>query len=293
MSTEDTLKLALEALKDNQHLVADNERRAYVMEYNSIIEKLEEALAKQEQGEPYGYVDAKGGGLFIYGEHQFQNTKGAELAPVYLHPKQEQGESWNKGIPPMLPQQKEGEAFVVSYEPKQEQGEPVAWMTIDSNGEEYDIWYENPEGKLIEGWTYKALYTTPQPKQEQGEPVAIKHRHEWFRTGEMKAGQMRCISCGTWGQEDMPKQRTWVGLDPEEIRKTKHHMVDGAYHYSFKQGAEWAEAKLKEKNSALKIKPMTDEEYSIMAEEYTSADGLDCVDFGRAISRHYGIKENT
>ena len=90
MSTE-ALKLALEALKDNQHLVADNERHAYVMEYNSIIEKLEEAL-KQEQGEPYGYVDAKGGGLFIYGEHQFQNTKNAELVPVYLHPKQEQGE---------------------------------------------------------------------------------------------------------------------------------------------------------------------------------------------------------
>jgi hypothetical protein len=44
-------------------------------------------------------------------------------------------------------------------------------------------------------------------------------------------------------------QRTWVGLDPEEIRKTNHHMVDGAYHYSFKQGAEWAEAKLKEKNT--------------------------------------------
>ena len=44
-------------------------------------------------------------------------------------------------------------------------------------------------------------------------------------------------------------QRTWVGLDEEEIRKADHHMVDGAYHYSFKQGAEWAEAKLKEKNA--------------------------------------------
>jgi hypothetical protein len=51
MSTE-AMKMALEALKDNQHLVADNERHAYVMEYNAIIEKLEEALAKQEQGEP-------------------------------------------------------------------------------------------------------------------------------------------------------------------------------------------------------------------------------------------------
>ena len=44
-------------------------------------------------------------------------------------------------------------------------------------------------------------------------------------------------------------QRTWVGLDSEEIRKAKHHMVEGAYQYSFKQGAEWAEAKLKERNT--------------------------------------------
>jgi hypothetical protein len=46
-----------------------------------------------------------------------------------------------------------------------------------------------------------------------------------------------------------PPQRTWVGLDDEEIRKARHHMVEGAYHYSFKQGAKWAEAKLKEKNT--------------------------------------------
>lgn len=49
--------------------------------------------------------------------------------------------------------------------------------------------------------------------------------------------------------EAVAPQRTWVGLDQEEIRKTNHHMVEGAYHYSFKQGAEWAEAKLKEKNN--------------------------------------------
>ena len=43
------MELAFEALKENQHLVADNERHAYVMEYNSIIEKCEEALAEPEQ----------------------------------------------------------------------------------------------------------------------------------------------------------------------------------------------------------------------------------------------------
>ncbi len=52
---------------------------------------------------------------------------------------------------------------------------------------------------------------------KQDEPVTVTHRHEWFRTGEMKVGQMRCISCGAWGQEDMPQQRTWVGLNHDEV----------------------------------------------------------------------------
>ena len=43
-------------------------------------------------------------------------------------------------------------------EPEQE---PVAWMTINAYGEEDDIHYENPEGHLLEGWTYKPLYTHP------------------------------------------------------------------------------------------------------------------------------------
>jgi hypothetical protein len=38
-------------------------------------------------------------------------------------------------------------------------------------------------------------------------PVKISHKHEWFRTGEMKVGQMRCISCGTWGQEEIPQRK--------------------------------------------------------------------------------------
>jgi hypothetical protein len=48
-------------------------------------------LSTKTQGEemkPYGYVRKDGEGLFIYGEHQFQNAMGAELVPVYLHPKE-------------------------------------------------------------------------------------------------------------------------------------------------------------------------------------------------------------
>ena len=38
---------------------------------------------------PYGYVRKDGGGMFVYGEHQFQNNLGRELVPVYLHPQRE------------------------------------------------------------------------------------------------------------------------------------------------------------------------------------------------------------
>jgi len=41
----------------------------------------------------------------------------------------------------------------------QQEQEPVAWMTINEYGEEDDIHYENPEGHLLDGWTYKPLYT--------------------------------------------------------------------------------------------------------------------------------------
>ena len=44
--------------------------------------------------------------------------------------------------------------------------DPVAWMTFNTVGEEDDIWYENPDGKLLEGWTYKPLYTAT--RQWQG-----------------------------------------------------------------------------------------------------------------------------
>jgi len=45
------------------------------------------------------------------------------------------------------------------------------------------------------------------------------------------------------------KKKEWVGLTDEEIRRTDHHRVDGAYDYSFKQGAQWADATLQEKNT--------------------------------------------
>ena len=45
---------------------------------------------------------------------------------------------------------------------------PIAWMTFNAYGEEDDIWYENPDGHLPEGWTYKPLYTAPSKKEWVG-----------------------------------------------------------------------------------------------------------------------------
>ena len=42
---------------------------------------------------------------------------------------------------------------------------PYAWVTFTPYGDEDDDWYENPEGQLLEGWTYKPLYDTTPPQR--------------------------------------------------------------------------------------------------------------------------------
>lgn len=43
---------------------------------------------------------------------------------------------------------------------------PYAWVTFTPYGDEDDVWYENPEGQLLEGWTYKPLYDTTPPHRK-------------------------------------------------------------------------------------------------------------------------------
>ena len=102
-------------------------------------------------------------------------------------------------------------------------------------------------GGLYEVVQCRDAITAIKEAQAQPEPVKIAHKHEWFRTGEMKVGQMRCISCGTWGQEEMPK-RTWVGLTDEEIQSEwvltpQNDKAEGIWF------GRRIEAKLKEKNN--------------------------------------------
>ena len=61
----------------------------------------------------------------------------------------------------------------------QPEQEPVAWMTINEYGEEDDIHYENPEGHLMEGWTYKPLYTHPPTVQPAQGAIYGMNQDDW------------------------------------------------------------------------------------------------------------------
>ncbi len=87
---------------------------------------------------------------------------------------------------------------------------------------------------------------------EKQEPVALETVYQtiihWDEGGGKRSRRelaRRIVALYTTPQP----QREWVGLTDEEIKHAPHHMVDGAYHYSFKQGAEWAEVKLRSKNT--------------------------------------------
>ena len=133
----------------------------------------------------------------------------------------------------------------------EQEPEPVAWMTINEYGEEDDIHYENPEGHLLEGWTYKPLYTHPPSVQPKPEPLEYWNAVEgWVKIDEVRE-HFNSVGCGTIyktaGEDRVPlyttppaAQRTWVGLDPETMRNTT---------LQFNQGALWAERYLKEKNT--------------------------------------------
>ena len=79
----------------------------------------------------------------------------------------------------------------------QPEQEPVAWMTINEYGEEDDIHYENPEGHLLEGWTYKPLYTHPPTVQLEKEPIEYWNAVEgWVKIDEVRE-HLDSVGCGT------------------------------------------------------------------------------------------------
>ena len=150
--------------------------------------------------------------------------------------------------------------------PKQEQGEPVAWMTINEYGEEDDIHYENPEGHLMEGWTYKPLYTTPQvaymrmPKV--GDRVVCIEDEDSGIVQSLTAGGSPEIkfddgSHGTYLLREFaelfryadttPQTKEWVGLTDDQMRAIAEWQISA--HRPLIGVIKAVERALKEKNT--------------------------------------------
>jgi len=99
-----------------------------------------------------------------------------------------------------------------------ESQEPVAWMHTKIDGVAVPHRPSDLD-KHPERW--EALYKTPPP----------------CPTCEALA---RTVMLDQTSHDTHPPQRK--PLTDEDIRKAKHHMVDGAYQYSFMQGVRYAEA---------------------------------------------------
>ena len=142
MTKDEALKLALDALEtlhdENMDYLTRNklggENNQCMVFARETITAIKEALAHPEQ-EPVAWVYPEGLEALkagkpwtAYGTRQEPNNTALYLSP-------------------------------------QPDIAPYAWVTFTPYGDEDDVWYENPEGQLLEGWTYKPLYDTTPPQR--------------------------------------------------------------------------------------------------------------------------------
>ena len=148
------------------------------------IDELEQRLTKTEA--------QLGEAVWNYGElkrEQLANQQKTSGSPINTSTALEAKDEpvvWNEGVPAMLPKQKEGETFIVSYEPKLEaKDEPVAWIS--------------PTELLV----------------MRGN--ALGGAKDWRVNVGLKPED------GDVGLYTAPQQRTWVGLTRDEILEARWH----------------------------------------------------------------------
>lgn len=80
--------------------------------------------------------------------------------------------------------------------------------TLDAKDEPVAVWelFEDGWDSIADPEWMESLPVGTRLYTTKDKPVKVIHQHQWFRTGEMKVGQMRCISCGAWAKEEMPQQ---------------------------------------------------------------------------------------
>jgi hypothetical protein len=162
------MKLALEALQ------YDADYDTSVTMQKAAIYSLEEALAKQEQGDPIGYISEPVAKLLVekkqaHGQIRSYQLFTHDVALYTTPPKQEQGElaATERQVEILTDELANCQRALE----KQEQGEPVAWRR-EFEGDVSDLgqWlYADEYEPKDDNPNWQPLYTTPQLKQEQDE----------------------------------------------------------------------------------------------------------------------------
>jgi hypothetical protein len=127
---------------------------------------------------------------------------------------------------------------------EQPEQEAVAWRWSESDGKRWFGWRSDwTHYEKAKSMAFPIEYAYPTPPQrkpltdEQGRPMTywggkaqskqaepVTHLHEWFSTGAMGPGEMRCIHCGVWGNDASlttppAAQRQWSSLTDDEIKE--------------------------------------------------------------------------
>jgi hypothetical protein len=171
--------------------------------------------------------------------------------------------AWNAGVAPMWPQQKEGETFLVSYTPPPQQqakmrmprvGDRVICLEDESLGEVVsltaggspDIVFDDGSRGTYMVHEFAELFGYAEQRQQQAEPRTREGFERWAKSlpnyidlSRFEDGYSDCNTDYAWAGWQAA-QRPWVGLTDDDFCYQDGEWADGA---------SWAEAKLKERNT--------------------------------------------
>jgi hypothetical protein len=155
--SKEAMKLALEALYLAVRMEPSDSIHECPEMFQEAITALRNELAKQEQGEPYGYLKLNTG-KFVNDVEGLNPMKDNRYLPLYT-----------------------------KAQPKQEQGEPVAWGVIASNtGRLCQVELDFAEVEDLSPKWVMPLYTTPQQRtwvglmDEEIDYQAKKYDHGFY-----------------------------------------------------------------------------------------------------------------
>ena len=187
--TKEALKLALETLESSRIFVTSREKIKHPEGtdwYDERISAIKEALAQPEFA--IGDIRALRHRIHelegeVIGYKQILDAQPGQEPVAWVYP--EGLEALKAGKPWTAYGTRQEPNTTALYLSPQPDIPPYAWGTFTPYGDEDDVWYENPEGQLLEGWTYKPLYDTTPPQRkpltdEQYEAI-VEDLAEWSR----------------------------------------------------------------------------------------------------------------